>query len=451
MKACENALLVVLTCLMLTGGSLGLRMVQAQETRTEPDEEKSLTLGDLDRIALQNNPTIAQATAEVHSAEGRKIQAGLYPNPVLGYSGEEISLSDPSDRSIHSLFAEQTIVTAGKLGKSREIFEKEEAQASEQLEAQRKRVLTDVRVVYYQALGAQEMYEIRRKLAGIAQDAVETTRQLYNIGQADKPDVLEADVLAQNAEIDLMHAETERERVWRVLANVIGKPDLPRMRLEGDLGEEPPRLEEKTLLLKLLQESPQVKSARLGVERAEAAGRRALAERYPDVTMGAGYTYNAEPNESQVLFYVRVPIPIFDRNQGNIASSKADRDRAEEEIQRVQLSIRSKLVSVFANYRNALYMTERYRKAILPEAQKAYQLYLLRFRQMAASYPQVLIAQRNLFQAQVEYVRSLAELWQNVAVMEGFLLTGGLDQPPSPSTGALVGPAPTTRGVSLGR
>jgi cobalt-zinc-cadmium efflux system outer membrane protein len=451
MKGCEKALLVALTWLMLTGGLLGARRAHAQEIQTAPDRVRSLSLDDLDRMALQNNPTIAQASAEVYSAEGRTMQAGLYPNPIVGYSGEEVSLKDPSDRAIHSIFAEQTIVTAGKLKHNREIFAKEEVQAAEQLETQRTRVLTDVRVIYYQGLGAQKMLELHRNLAGISREAVETTRQLYNVGQADQPDVLEADVMAQKAEIELMHAEFELERVWRVLASVVGKPDLPRMELTGELSEDPPKVEEKTLLARLLQESPQIKSARAGVGRAEAAVKRALAGRYPDVTLGAGYTYNAEPDESQVLFYVRVPIPIFDSNQGNIASSKAEVNRATEEIRRVELSIRTELASVFTNYRNAVYMMERYRKTILPEAEKAYQLYLQRFKQMAASYPQVLIAQRNLFHARIEYVRSLADLWQTTAVMEGFLLKGSLDQPSSPLAGALSDLTSTTHGVQVGR
>jgi cobalt-zinc-cadmium efflux system outer membrane protein len=451
MRISGMALLLTALWLWLTTASLKAEPAQMQEGNTASGTESALSMEILEKMALENNPTLAQAGAEVDSAEGRRIQAGLYPNPIIGYSGEEISVNDPSDRAIHSIFAEQTVVTAGKLRKSTEIFTKEATQAAEQLEAQRRRVLTDVRVVFYQALGAQKMVDIRSELAGIAQEAVETTRQLFNVGQADQPDVLEAEMLAQKTEIELMHAETELERVWRVLASVVGKPDSPRMELAGDLSEEPPRMEEETLLTKLLQESPQIKSARAGVERAEAAVTRALAGRYPDVTFGTGYTYNAEPDESQVLFYVRVPIPLFDGNQGNIASSKAERNRAEEEIRRVELSIRSELASVFANYRNALYMTERYQKTILPKAQEAYQLYLQRFRQQAASYPQVLIAQRNLFQSRVEYVRSLADLWQNTAVMEGFLLTGSLDQPPSPPAGALSGPIPTTHGVRLGR
>jgi cobalt-zinc-cadmium efflux system outer membrane protein len=152
------------------------------------------------------------------------------------------------------------------------------------------------------------MVDIRSELATIARGAVETTHQLYNLGQADQPDVLEAEVLAQKAEIELVHAKTELERAWRVLASVVGKPDLPRMALSGALGKKPPRLEEETLLTKLLQKSPQIKSARAGVERPEAALKRALAGRYPDVTFGTGDGIRSDAGEECLKYGRESPV-----------------------------------------------------------------------------------------------------------------------------------------------
>jgi outer membrane protein TolC len=145
MKTLGMAFLLTASWLWLTTASL---KAQTHENKANSGAERTLSLEALEKMALENNPTLAQARAEVDSAEGRRIQAGLYPNPIIGYSGEEVSLKDPSDRAIHSIFAEQTVLTAGKLKKSAEIFTKEAAQATEQLEAQRRRILTDVRVVF---------------------------------------------------------------------------------------------------------------------------------------------------------------------------------------------------------------------------------------------------------------------------------------------------------------
>jgi cobalt-zinc-cadmium efflux system outer membrane protein len=81
-------------------------------------------------------------------------------------------------------------------------------------------------------------------------------------------------------------------------------------------------------------------------------------------------------------------------------------------------------------------MVERYRTQVVPRAREAYQTYLAGFRQMAASYPQVLIAQRTLFQVEVEYARALVQLRERAVALRGFLLEGGLDPVGRPGDGA---------------
>ena len=72
---------------------------------------------------------------------------------------------------------------------------------------------------------------------------------------------------------------------------------------------------------------------------------------------------------------------------------------------------------------------ERYRDRMIPRAQKAYELYSKNYGAMAASYPQVLTAQRTLFQLQAEYITALDTLWTNAMALQGFLLTDGLEAP----------------------
>ncbi len=80
-------------------------------------------------------------------------------------------------------------------------------------------------------------------------------------------------------------------------------------------------------------------------------------------------------------------------------------------------------------------MVERYRTQVVPRARQAYQAYLVNFRQMAAAYPQVLIAQRTLFQVEVEYARALIQLRESAVGLRGFLLEGGLDPLSRPGEG----------------
>ena len=133
MKLPVRSLLMTITILLVCLSS----QAQGEETKPPSKPQEALRLGDLERMALEKNPTLAQAGALVREAEGRKVQAGLYPNPTFGYSGEEITVRHPSDKSQHSLFIEQKIITGGKLQRSREIFVQEQAKAEADLQAQR--------------------------------------------------------------------------------------------------------------------------------------------------------------------------------------------------------------------------------------------------------------------------------------------------------------------------
>lgn len=80
-------------------------------------------------------------------------------------------------------------------------------------------------------------------------------------------------------------------------------------------------------------------------------------------------------------------------------------------------------------YRDSLITAERCRTQMIPQAQQAYDLYFNSFRQMAAAWPQVLIAQRNLFQLQQDYINALVNTWRSAVEIQGLLLKGGLEAP----------------------
>src|SRR5712691_3260250 len=350
---------------------------RAQTTASEP---KTITLEELQQIALQNNPTFRQSAANIQAAEGRKKQSGLYPNPTVGYQGEQIR-----GGSFHGgeqgFFVQQDIVLGGKLGLNRKIFDQELKQAETEAEEQKLRVVTNVRMSYIQALAAQQTLELRQNLSKLANDAVETSHQLANVGQADAPDVLESEVEAQQAELMVTMAEQNQQRVWKELAAVVGNPRLPLMRVEGNLEETSP-INPDELVERIVSESPVVKIADLGIRRAEAALARAKREPVPDLQLRAGMQQNRELSETsgrpvglQGFAEVEVRIPIFNRNQGNIATAKADAERAKREVERVKLVLRERAASVVQTYTFSQTAVDRYKNQMIPRAQKAYEMY----------------------------------------------------------------------------
>lgn len=401
--------------------------------------EPVMRLEDLEAMALQRNPTLAQADAAIRAAQGRRKQAGLFPNPVAGYFLEEFAFRSPGQTAEQGAFIEQTIPLGGKLSKARRVVEHEENRATALAEAQRMRVTNSIRLLYYETLGAQRLVELRDDLSQLAREAVDVTKELSNVGQADRPDQLEIEIEAERAEIEFLKAQNDWTRSWNTLAIMVGNPGLPPARLAGNLEEELPKLNDDEWLVLLQNDSPQMKVARMEVMRANAVLERARAERIPDLFLRGGLGYNYERFEPVVpsisgqrkglegRFEIGINVPIFNRNQGGIAAAQAEYDIAHRELERVRLSLTSRFTAGLREYRNAQQMVERYRTQVVPRAREAYRTYLTNFRQMAAAYPQVLIAQRTLFQVEVEYAQALVQLRESVVRLRGYLLEGGLD------------------------
>jgi outer membrane protein, heavy metal efflux system len=403
-----------------------------------PPDAPGTTLEELQQMALANNPTLRQAKAGVRAAAGRTRQEGLWPNPTVGYIGEEIR-GGSFGGGQQGAFFQQNIILGGKLGLDRKIFTEEGKQAEAEAQEQRLRVENGVRIAFYESLAAEQMVEMRRKLSALANDAVETTRQLFNVGQADQPDVLQAEVEADEADLAIVTAEQEQQRAWRVLAAVVGKPDLPLARLHANF-EELPQIDPNQILETILSDSPAVKIARLGITRADAQLARAHRENVPDLSLRAGYLNNREqlgsvpPKAvgSEGFAEVGVNLRLFNRNQGNIETAKAGQERASSELQRVSLVLRQLAAPILQSYESSRAIADRYKTRTLPNARKAYELYLNKYHEGAAAYPQVLIAQRTLFHLEANYIGTLENVWINAATLQGLLLTDGLDLPSAP-------------------
>lgn len=409
------------------------RLGKSQEKPPTP----LIRLEELEQMAAASNPTLRQAEAEIRTAEARRLQVGLYPNPRTGYTGEEIRGGSLGGGQ-QGFFIEQTLVTAGKLGLNRRVAGQDVRITQIEAAEQKLRVLNAVRIEYYRVLAAQEMLDTKNDLLRIAEDMLKTTTQLRNIGQADDTEVLQAELERQKLEMAVaMHSNSLRQ-AWRSLAAVVGNPALEMRTAAGHLDRELPELEDQQVLQTLSTESPAAKIAQSLVERAQAVLARERREPIPDIDVRGGLQHNFEtiaPNRTtgwQGFAEVGVQIPLFNRNQGNVQASRYQVERAQQEVKRIELALQQRGVAFLDAYHNSRIAVERYRSQLLPRAQKIYELMVQRYGLMQASYPQVLLAQRNLFDLHTEYVSALGEMWTNTITLRGLLLTDGLEAPARP-------------------
>jgi cobalt-zinc-cadmium efflux system outer membrane protein len=378
-----------------------------------------LGLDDLIRLSLERNPRLRQVAFAIEAAQGRALQAGLYPNPRISVEGEEIG----PEAGIQSLpQISQEIVTAGKLRLSRAVANREVGQAELALLGQRYALFTTVRQGYFEVLALQRRVEVLDELLKLVTQFHETARKLLKGGRIAELDVLPFEIEQNRVRTDLEAARRERVAAWNRLAARVGVPLLPLTRVRGSLEVPLPQYDLAAAQALVLEVHPAIQFARVGVERAQLALRRQEVEPIPNVTLAVGYQRNFNDRENQALFQVGVPIPLWNRNQGNIQAARAELSQAVQEVDRVRNDLLGRLSTAFGLYSAARQRAERYRTAILPAAEKSYRLSLNAFRGGQFEYLRVLQAQRTLVEANLIYVAALADAWQAASEIAGLLL-----------------------------
>jgi cobalt-zinc-cadmium efflux system outer membrane protein len=412
----------------------------APELLKEVASRPAMSLADFLKLGDANNPTIKQANALMQRSQQLARQAALYPNPSVGYQGEQIR-GGSFGGGEQGGFVQQTVVLGGKLGLRRDIYEQQRKSGEIGVNEQTYRVHGGIEQAFYDALAAQEEVHIRQQLLGVALDAVATVNQLSNVGQADAPDILQTEVEAEQAKVDYTKAQREYLQAFQALAATAGRADSPVSPLNGDL-EKTPDLNAEQMVDSIVADSPTVKHAEQEVAVAEARLKDAKREIVPDLQLRAGEQYNGEqvstnPVKSvgaQSFASAGINIPLWNRNQGYIGAAKVEIERAQQEVLREQLSLRQQASTLAQSYERARFEADRYRTELLPRASKAYELYLVKYQEMAQAYPQVLVSQRTYFQMRIGYLVALHDVWESAAALKNYTLMGGLQTPQSGSS-----------------
>jgi cobalt-zinc-cadmium efflux system outer membrane protein len=398
---------------------------------------------------MERNPTLKQARAQFEAALARSHQAGLYPNPVIGYVQDQIgSFSEsrptsngfavqgkPSPGDNVGAFVQQQIITAGKLRLSRAKFAEEASAARWQAIAQELRVINNVHIRFFEVLAAQRLIDIHRELVRLNDDAERTTGELANVGQANEPDLLQARIEARRARVALRNSENHYRGAWESLVSLIAAPELRPTPLDPAPLEAPNALLDfDETLTHLLHHSPEIQAALSEIRRDQIMVARERAEPIPNITVQAVTGYNYEFGVQTAGVQIGFPLPIFNRNQGTIREAMSDLSRDHAEHERVALSLRQRLTDAYTRYHDAVQSTNDYRTESLPLARRAFEIQLANFQKRRAAWPQVLVAERTYVDLNKDYVQSLLELRRAEVEIRGMLLVDGLSSPATPTS-----------------
>lgn len=398
----------------------------ADEENVQGAAAAGYTLADVEAMALASNPTLAAAQSTTHKAAGLRSQVGLAPNPALGYFGQQIA-----DRQTdqHGVFVEQEFVRGNKLQLNQQAYSfTQQAQVAEN-ETQVYRVLTDVRVRFYEAVAAQQQLDTIRDFAKVASRGVEVAEDRQEAKEGSLIETLQARTLLSEVTLAAQQAEVAYQGAWKELAAIAGLQRPSPARLIADLNVPLQAPDWESVYSQIVAQSPEVAAAEAIACEKQALLRRQQAQPIPNITAQLGAGYDDGTEHGMLNVQVAAPLPVWNDNSGNISAAYNDYLRATQNVERLQQSIRARLARAAQDFDTALAAVRVYDEEILPQTSKSLELSESAYVAGELDFLQVLIVRQRYYESAVQLIAAKGNLAQATARIDGLLLTGGLEAP----------------------
>ena len=388
------------------------------------------TLKQIEDLALANNPEMVQVSADVTSAMGNAIQAGVHPNPTIGYEADTVGSA--GTRNYQGVYGTQTIKTAGKLGLARAVANMDLMNA--QLAAQRANrfaVASQGGLLRRARRSTKRRHHQRHGLVhqrGLSHPGGQTSG-----GRSHGLRAGPVAALAVQAKAAQIQAQNQYIASWKQLAALIGLPDMPTAQLEGRADSLPPVVDYDAMLARVLNNHPNVLAARNAETKARLQLQLDRVIPIPDVQMYGTFQKDfTTPGNPRTTYNVQfgLPIPIFDRNRGNIISAEGDLRRAVEQVRRTRNELTTQSADAFARLATSRYLVQSYREQILPDLGRSYRGVYDRHQQEpdVAGFGDIIVAQQNLAVGLATYITALNEQWTAVADIANLMQAEDLNE-----------------------
>mgnify|MGYP003113563553 CR=1 FL=1 len=385
-----------------------------------------MTLNELENLALENNPTLKQANASIVRSQGFYDQVGRGANPIVGYFGSQIADQNTDQ---HGLFFEREFVRGGKLQLNRQVLSHATAAQQWELETQRMRVLTDVRIRFFAAVAAQQELAAATEFVEVTTRGVEITQLRKDALEDTQIEVLQSKTQNQEAILVQQKARIAYEAAWMELTALIGLPCLGQAELVPPSNISAHSLNECSLYEMIMCNSPELATAKQRVAQARAKLSRQEVQAIPNITAQIGAGFDNATNSGLINLQIGGPIPIYNKNRGNISAAYAEYCRATNNVTRIRCDIKARLARVIQQYEGARVTVNRYDNEILPQTNEALQLSSEAYDQGELGFLQILVIRKSYLDARFKAIAARKELAQAQAKLDGLLLTGALEEP----------------------
>lgn len=394
------------------GPAVGERAPQsAAAAAAEP-----LSLAKAIELALEGNPEVAAAKRQWEATEGQVLQGRSRPNPELAYSLEDTR----SKTRTQSWQLNLPVELGGKRAARTKAAEKTREQAQAQLAELQATVRANVAAAYFDVLTAQERLVLARDSAALAKSSTDTVSKRVAAGKVSPVEESKARVAEAGVRVELAQAASEQRNALSRLFALLGRIDAPYTVLEGK-AENLPSVPSLVDLQPLIASSPGVVLARIEVDRRKALTDLEQSKRVPDVTVSVGMQRSNETQRNVLLFGVSVPLPVFDRNQGNLLEALKLEDKARDELQAATVRLHSEVAQARERLSTITAEVQSLQQEVLPGAKSAYDAATIGFENGKFNFLEVLDAQRTYFTAKSQYLKALGEAHRAAADIDRLL------------------------------
>jgi cobalt-zinc-cadmium efflux system outer membrane protein len=380
---------------------------QSITNRSSIADSASVSLAKAKRLAFVRNWDLLAAKSEVDLATAQRVVAHEFPNPVASFSVQKISVDNHSaatsegngfwERNYDTIAAVNQLIEIGGKRRARKDSATAGLRSAEARLADARRTLdAGVTQAYVTVLLAEQKRQILtdsaaslRKEAGIA----EARQHAGEISLADKSQI---EIAAERLELDATSAQADARNAVIALETLLGERQ-PQGALQLSDSLEPLAQMKfaETNLQAALARRPDVRAAESARAKAEADVRLQKAMRIPDPTFLAQYEHEPPDQPNTLGFGVSFPLPIWNRNRGNITAAQATLEQSAVQLAKLEAQAAAEIVTAETTYSSAYSRWQRYRDQLSPKSRQIRDTVAFAYEKGGATLLDLLSAQRN--------------------------------------------------------
>jgi cobalt-zinc-cadmium efflux system outer membrane protein len=383
-----------------------------------------ITLDEAIQMAIQHNHNLLAARTTIQQSEAEEITANLRPNPTLFADWEYLPLGSPSSQNSNlypgvptrdylknNTEADMGLSYLIERGKKRQ----HRLQAARDITAQTRSLVADnertlvfgTASLFIAVQLAESTLDLAHQDLKSYEQSVELSERRFKAGAISEDDHLKIQLQLLQFQSDVAQAELARAQALAGLRQTVGYESVAAdFDVAGDFDYQPLKLNLEDLQLKALQNRPDYRAAQQGVTAANSQYELQRAIGKPDVTVQGNYSHVNGINAAN--FYSSIPLPIFNRNQGEIARARFAITQAQELQKAANDQVLTDIADAYEGLRVNDHVLVLYRSGYLDIAQKDREIAEYAYKRGAASLFDFLDAERNYRATQLAYRQALA-------------------------------------------